>query len=172
MKRGAVFLDRDGTLMRDVGYCRDPAQVDLLPGVRGSLQRLKAAGFALVIVTNQSGIGRGLLTEQEFWAVQRALDHQLGDSLFDAVYFAPDTPAAATARRKPGPGMLTEAAIDLGVDLEHSFMVGDKASDIEAGQQAGVKATILLGDPQPDIRPTYVAADFPAVADFILAGRF
>jgi D-glycero-D-manno-heptose 1,7-bisphosphate phosphatase len=170
----AIFLDRDGTLMRDVGYCSKPAEVELLEGVGKLLPKLKNAGFKIIIVTNQSGIGRGYFTEEDFWSVQRELEKQLGTGVIDATYFCADTPHNETARRKPNPGMLLEAARELGIDLEQSYMVGDKMSDAEAGIRAGVRASILFG-PNAVLGPmksgtTLVAKDFREVVEFILGG--
>jgi D-glycero-D-manno-heptose 1,7-bisphosphate phosphatase len=168
----AIFLDRDGTLMKDVGYCSQPQEVELLEGVSDLLPRLKNAGFKLIIVTNQSGIGRGYFTEEDFWAVQRELEKQLGAGIIDATYFCADTPQQESTRRKPNPGMLLEAATDLGIDLGQSYMVGDKVSDTEAGIRAGVRATILLGSDATrgawQSRATLVAKDFIEVAELIL----
>jgi D-glycero-D-manno-heptose 1,7-bisphosphate phosphatase len=168
----AIFFDRDGTLMVDTGYCSNPEQVELLDGVAELLPAMKQAGFKLVIVTNQSGIGRGYFTEQEFWEVQEALERKIGAGVIDATYFCADPPAEATERRKPGPGMLLEAARDLAIQLDHSYMVGDKASDVEAGIRAGVKATILFARDPAEVdracRPTTVARTFHEVAEFIL----
>jgi D-glycero-D-manno-heptose 1,7-bisphosphate phosphatase len=170
----AVFLDRDGTLMRDVGYCSDPADVELLDGVVELLPKLKSAGFKLVVITNQSGIGRGYFTEEAFRQVQAELENQIGSGVIDATYFCADPPENPTDRRKPGPGMLLEAARDLTLNLSESFMVGDKAIDAEAGKRAGVKATILL---QPEEAgnesasyATTIAKNFREVAEFILRG--
>ena len=170
----AVFLDRDGTLMRDVGYCSDPADVELLDGVLEQLPKLKNAGFKLVVITNQSGIGRGLFTEEAFRQVQAELENQIGAGVIDATYFCADTPENATDRRKPGPGMLLEAARDLALSLSESYMVGDKAIDAEAGNRAGVKATILIRaeDAGNDCSScaTTIAKNFREVAEFILRG--
>jgi D-glycero-D-manno-heptose 1,7-bisphosphate phosphatase len=171
-KQKAIFLDRDGTLMKDVGYCSRPAEVELLQGVSDSLPKLKNAGFKLVIVTNQSGIGRGFFTEEDFWAVQQELEKQLGASVIDATYFCPDAPRQGSERRKPSPGMLLEAATDLDIDLGQSYMVGDKASDAEAGIRAGVRATILFGTNAAsgamESGATVVAKDFGEAVEFIL----
>src|SRR5688572_16338922 len=105
MSRPAVFLDRDGTLMDDTGYIGDPALVRVLPGVPQALQRLKNAGFELVIVTNQSGIGRGKFTVADFEAVQQRLLQELGPGLIDATYMCPDSPGGEGSRRKPSPLM-------------------------------------------------------------------
>jgi len=105
----AVFLDRDGTLMEEVDYCRDPAKVRLLPGVIAGLARLKAAGFRAVIITNQSGIGRGRITEVEYAAVHARLLALIGPGLIDATYYCPDAPDHPSTHRKPLPGMVHEA---------------------------------------------------------------
>jgi D-glycero-D-manno-heptose 1,7-bisphosphate phosphatase len=168
----AVFLDRDGTLIKDVGYCSKPGDVELLEGVYKLLPKLKAAGFKIIIITNQSGIGRGYFTEEDFWTVQRELEQQLGPGIIDATYFCADTPQNSSDRRKPNPGMLLEAARDFGIDLANSYMVGDKPSDAEAGIRAGVRATILFGTNAAtgpmESGATLVAKDFSEVVDFIL----
>ena len=130
--------------MVDSGYPSKPEQVRLLVGVRAGLVSLRSAGLNLVIVTNQSGIGRGFFTETDFWAVQARLKTLLGQDLISATYFCSDHPENASHRRKPAPGMLFEAARDLDVNLGESFMIGDKESDVEAGLNAGVKACVWI----------------------------
>jgi D-glycero-D-manno-heptose 1,7-bisphosphate phosphatase len=168
----AVFLDRDGTLMVDVGYCSRPEDVRLLPGVQEGLTRLKSADLSLVIVTNQSGLGRGYFDEMAFWQVQQALDAQLGPGLIDAVYFCPDHPDSASPRRKPGPGMLLEAARDLRLDLGGSYLLGDRDSDLQAGLAAGLRLCGLVSAPgsapNGDGR-VFAAGNFTEAADRILA---
>jgi D-glycero-D-manno-heptose 1,7-bisphosphate phosphatase len=164
----AVFLDRDGTLMHNVPYCSDPAQVAILPGVAQSLRKLREHGFKLVIVTNQSGIGRGCFEEETFWKVQAAFEEQVGLEMIDATYFCADHPDKATDRRKPGPGMLIEAAHDMGLDLASSFMIGDSESDVEAGIRAGVKATILIGSKEEPQERVWIAKDFPEAVELVL----
>jgi D-glycero-D-manno-heptose 1,7-bisphosphate phosphatase len=141
--RKAVFFDRDGTLMEEVDYCSDPAQVKVFAGVPEAIEELKRAGFLAIIVSNQSGIGRGLFSEAQYAAVQREALRQIGAQRIDASYFCADLPTAPTARRKPAPGMVLEAAAAFGIDLVASFLVGDKASDIECGRRAGTR-TILV----------------------------
>lgn len=143
MRSPAVFFDRDGTLMEEVHYCGDPAQVRVYPGVAEGLRRLREAGFRTFIVSNQSGIGRGLITEAQYRAVQSELIAQIGEVLIDASYFCPDAPGTASKRRKPEPGMLFEAAAEFDLDLSRSWIIGDKSADVECGQRAGVK-TILV----------------------------
>ena len=169
MKR-AVFLDRDGTLMEEVHYCSDPALVRVYPGVPESLRRLKDAGFGTFIVTNQSGIGRGLFTEAQYYAVQEELLRQLGPGLIDASYFCADPPWVLSARRKPEPGMVWEAAEAYGIDLAGSFFIGDKCADIECGRRAGVCTIQVLtgyGATEP-CTPDRTAADFREAVTHIL----
>ena len=155
----AVFLDRDGTLMEEVCYCGDPAKVKVYAGVADALRRLKQAGFLLFIVTNQSGIGRGIITEAQYHAVQAELVHQLGDGLIDGSYFCPDTPGVDSARRKPEPGMLLEAARKFGIDLRRSFLIGDKSSDVDCGRRAGTRTIQVMTGYGRDQKS---AADFTA----------
>lgn len=147
----AVFLDRDGTLMRDVDYCARPEQVEVFADVPGALTRLKAAGFRLIVISNQSGIGRGYFTEADYHAVATELNRQLGAGLLDGTYFCPDLPESGSTRRKPAPGMIHEAEREHALDLARSFMVGDKAIDVECGRNAGVR-TILVHTGKPSAR--------------------
>jgi D-glycero-D-manno-heptose 1,7-bisphosphate phosphatase len=171
----AVFLDRDGTLTVDTGYPSKPEQVQLLDGVKEGLVSLRSAGFKLVIVTNQSGIGRGFFTETDFLAVQSRLETLLGKNQISATYFCPDHPENASDRRKPAPGMLFEAAQDLDLSLGDSFMIGDKESDIEAGLKAGVKASVWITGAK-DTRfagrhDVWIVPDFQAAVQMILGGE-
>ena len=170
--KAAVFLDRDGTLMEEVDYCRDPRAVRLFEGTRQALAALKQAGFLNVIVTNQAGIGRGIFTQDQYEAVHAELLRQIGPDLIDATYYCPEAPPSNSGRRKPAPGMVFEAASDLGIDLSRSFMVGDKASDVECGQRAGLK-TILVqtgyGQEQRGCTPDALVKDIQAATTFILS---
>lgn len=177
--RPAVFVDRDRTLIEDPGYIADPAQVQLLPGAAEAVALLRAAGYPVVVVTNQSGIARGLITEEQLAAVHQrlqALLQQQGTGV-DAIYYCPylDGPEAvvesyrrASSLRKPQPGMLLAAARELNLDLESSWMVGDSVSDIEAGRAAGCR-TIRLGKPGADAVADHYAEDLKAAARRILA---
>jgi len=129
--------------MEEVHYCGDPAQVKVYAGVPEALRQLKEAGFRTFVVTNQSGIGRGLITEAQYRAVEGEFLRQIGEGLLDASYFCPDAPGTPSTRRKPEPGMLLEAAADFGIDLAGSYLIGDKSADIECGRRAGVR-TILV----------------------------
>jgi D-glycero-D-manno-heptose 1,7-bisphosphate phosphatase len=165
--RPAVFLDRDGTLIEDPGYLHDPEKIVVLPGVQDALLRLRAAGYLLIVITNQSGIGRGYYREEDFAAVMAALDAEFG-SPFTAVYRCPHRPDEHCGCRKPETGMLDRAAADHGIDLARSFMVGDRSSDVLAGKNAGCRS-ILVGDiDAPDEFPR--VPGLPEAADLILGG--
>ena len=157
--------------MEEVGYCSDPKDVRLFPGVRDALRLLKEAGYKNIIITNQAGIGRGKLTEAQYRAVEAEVLSQIGPGLVDATYFCPDAPSQPSTRRKPQPGMLLEAADEHGIDLARSFFVGDKTSDIECGRNAGTR-TILVqtgyGSRQDDASPDFIAKDVVAAVDIIL----
>jgi D-glycero-D-manno-heptose 1,7-bisphosphate phosphatase len=140
--RPALFLDRDGTLMEEVDHCHDPAKVRAYPGAVEALSRARSLGWSIIIITNQSGIGRGYFSRDQFLEVQGELTRQLGGTI-DATYMSPDLPDTGSLRRKPAPGMILEAAEEHGIDLARSFMIGDRNLDIECGRNAGVK-TILV----------------------------
>ena len=166
----AVFFDRDGTLMEDAHYCGDPTQVKVFPGVPEALRKLKEAGFRTIVVTNQSGIGRGLITEAEYRAVEAEFGRQIGEGLLDASYFCPDAPGVPSTRRKPEPGMLLEAAADFGIDLARSYVIGDKSADIECGRRAGA-STILVQTgygAEKACRPDFTAVDVVQAVQLVL----
>jgi D-glycero-D-manno-heptose 1,7-bisphosphate phosphatase len=171
MSAPAVFFDRDGTLMEEAHYCGDPAQVRVYAGVSEGLRSLKEAGFRTFVVSNQSGIGRGLISEAQYRAVQAELLAQIGEGLIDASYFCPDAPGTPSTRRKPEPGMLLEAAADFDVDLARSYMIGDKAADVECGKRAGAKTILVLTgygaeqDCAPDYRVRDVAEAIRTILD-------
>lgn len=181
-RRPAVFLDRDGTLIEDVPYLADPAGIRLLPGAAEALVRLWRAGFARVLVTNQSGIGRGFFTEERLRAIHTELEDRLaarGASL-DGIYYCTAAPAEGgnpdCPNRKPAPGMLLRGADEMGIDLGASWMVGDKMSDVLAGLSAGCRSILLRtgasGDPEPIPSAAAgryrVAHDLAAAVDLIL----
>jgi D,D-heptose 1,7-bisphosphate phosphatase len=172
--RPAVFLDRDGTLNVDCVYVTRREQMQLLPGVGAAVGRLRSAGFACVVVTNQSALGRGMMTEADLRSIHEEMNRQLqadGASL-DGIYYSPhvlDHPD-----RKPAPGMLLRAAAELQLDLAASWMIGDSPRDVLAGQNAGCRACILVRSGPAFERqvalsvPLHVADDLPAAAAIIL----
>lgn len=142
----AVFLDRDGTLNVERYYLHDPEALEIIPGTGPALRRLIDAGFELIIITNQSGIGRGYYTESDMHAVNDKLAAELAvDGVeFLKVYYAPEARDQDSPGRKPSPKFLHDAAKEFDIDLEGSFMVGDKIADLECGWNAGVKKSILV----------------------------
>ena len=150
--RPAIFLDRDGTLIKHVHHLCDPADVELIEGAAQAVRRIRHAGFACVLVTNQSVIGRGMLTLEGLERVHDRMHKLLAneDAQLDGVYFCPDAPkgndrtSVMHRDRKPGAGMLIRAAEELELVLEESWMVGDMISDVLAGRNAGCRATILV----------------------------
>ena len=169
--RRAVFFDRDGTLMEEVQYCSDPANVHVYPGVPEALRKLRAAGFAIFVITNQAGIGRGLFTETQYHAVQDEFLRQAGEELIDATYFCADPPGVMSSRRKPEPGMVLEAAAEHSIDLTQSFFIGDKSVDVECGRRAGTRTIQVLtgyGASQPS-QADYVAPDVVEAIRLVLA---
>jgi len=166
----AVFLDRDGTIMEDCDYCSDPKDVRIFPGVRDALLRLKSRGFKLIIVTNQSGIGRGLMTLEQYRAVEAEVLRQL-DGLIDATYFCPDVPGRPSGCRKPEPGMILQAKREHGIDVTRSFFIGDKETDVECGRNAGMRTIRVQAGSQQDntgTTPDWAAEDLAAAAEIIL----
>jgi D-glycero-D-manno-heptose 1,7-bisphosphate phosphatase len=138
-KSRAVFIDRDGTLIHDADYCSDPKQVHVFDGAPEALRRLKHHGYKIIIITNQSGIGRGFFTIEQYRAVEAEVSRQIGPDLIDATYFCPDVPGRPSRCRKPAPGMILDAARDHQIDLAGSFFIGDKEIDAECGRNAGVR---------------------------------
>jgi len=142
----AVFLDRDGTLIVEKNYLHRPEDVELFPGAGAALKGLFDAGFKLLIVTNQSGIGRGYYTMAD---AERVNDRVCADLArdgvrFEKVYIAPEAPDQPSRVRKPSPQFLFDARDEFGLNLAESFMVGDKLIDLECGWNAGVKKSILV----------------------------
>jgi D-glycero-D-manno-heptose 1,7-bisphosphate phosphatase len=162
----AVFLDRDGTIIRDMHYITDPAKVELFPEVQASLLRLKSAGFRNIVITNQSGFARGIVTPEQYDAVQARMMELAGPGVIDATYMCPDF----GPRRKPSPEMILEAARDLALDPTRSYMIGDKASDILCGKNAGAKTIFIRTGQALDTpcEPDFIAANMAEAADWIL----
>ncbi|MBC7835849.1 MAG: HAD-IIIA family hydrolase [Phycisphaerales bacterium] len=153
--RPAVFLDRDGTIIAEEHYLADPARVRVLAGAAEGIRELREAGFACVIVSNQSAVGRGVLSLEMLGLVQDEVLRRLvaagaGEGGVDGWYFCPEVPATNDRTvidhpdRKPGPGMLLRAARDLHLDLASSWMIGDMLSDLLAGRNAGCRGSILV----------------------------
>lgn len=149
MPRPAAFLDRDGTIVVDRDYPGDPAGVALLPGAAGAVRRLNEAGVPVIVVTNQSGIGRGLITEAQYEAVQRRMEALLAEhgARLDGTYHCPHAPdhAPACDCRKPLPGLYRRAAEEHDLDLARSIFVGDRSRDLVYGLEIGARAFLIRG---------------------------
>jgi len=157
--------------MHDVNYCSDPKDVRVFPFVAQSLRRLKADGYKLIMVTNQSGIGRGFFTRTQYDAVHAEVLRQIGEPLIDATYVCPDVPGTESKCRKPAPGMILQGAREHAVDLNRSVMVGDKEIDVHCGHNAGIKAIRVrtgFETNTADSSADWVAQDFGAATDIIL----
>lgn len=179
MRRRAIFLDRDGTLNVDAGFTHRVEDLRLVDGVVPGLGRLQDLGFALVITTNQSGIARGYFSEADALAFNAALVARLRSEgiTIAAVFFCPFHPTAGLGRyrcdsplRKPKPGMILVAAAELAIELSASFAIGDKESDVLAGQAAGCRTIRVRsgaggqGEANLGARPDFLADDLPAAA--------
>jgi D-glycero-D-manno-heptose 1,7-bisphosphate phosphatase len=176
-KHRAVFLDRDGTIIREVNYLTSADQIELLPGAADALHLLREAGLLCVVVTNQSAVARGMLTMAQLDRIhaelRRRLRQQQAD--VDAIYVCPHLPEGTVPEyaiecdcRKPAPGLLLRAAQDLDIDLHASILIGDSLRDVEAGKRAGCKTILLMS--RSDVDPADLAKQPPDhVASSILA---
>ncbi|NUP46300.1 MAG: HAD family hydrolase [Catenulispora sp.] len=177
-RRGAIFLDRDGTLTEPRHYPTRPTDLILQPDIGPPLQALQQAGFALVVATNQSGIARGLFDEPALEAMNSHLRHLLAQFgvVLDGIYACPHHPDGIVVQyqgncdcRKPTPGMLTAAALDLALDLDKSWMIGDSPCDIEAGLRAGTRTALLGRHTSDNATPNVVGSSTAGILRDILA---
>ncbi|MBI5806801.1 MAG: HAD family hydrolase [Ignavibacteriales bacterium] len=184
MSNIAIFLDRDGTINFDPGYIKNPDDVKILPGVSEGIRKLKVElGFKIVVVSNQAGVSKGLMTLEDVHAVNNRIQELLKkeNAEIDAFYFCPFHPdyddEEKSKCRKPSPLMLLKAAEELDIDLTRSFMVGDRAGDVEAGLNAGVKSILLQSEiAEEEIRnlesknlsPLFIAKNFLDACEFII----
>lgn len=182
MGNKAVFLDRDDTLIDDPGYINHPDQVELLPGAVEALVQLRKMGYKLIVVSNQSGVARGIVSEDVLEHIHQRLRELLGrgNAHLDAIYYCPYHPEgviedyrAESDLRKPNPGMLLRAADELKIDLSESWMIGDSYRDVIAGKRAGCK-TVLINSPakpvlrkQTDPMPNKEAVNIKEAANII-----
>jgi len=175
----AVFLDRDGTIIEDRDYLHKPEEVVILPGVPEALRRLEEAGFLLIMITNQSGVGRGLFPMADVERVHEHIVNELARRKVQLrkIYVAPEAPEQASRGRKPSPQFLFDARDEFGVELSESYMVGDKLIDLECGWNAGVRKSILVRtgygakveqSAPGKLREAVVMEDFAAAANWIL----
>jgi D-glycero-D-manno-heptose 1,7-bisphosphate phosphatase len=171
----AVFIDRDGVLIRDADYLDSIAGLDVYKGAPGALKLLRAAGFKIVIVTNQSGVARGYFTLKTVGKIHAELRRRLAraGAKWDAIYVSPHGPDSGHPWRKPGTGMLLAAKRRFGLDLEKSFLIGDKTSDIECARRAGCAPVLVLTgnggrDKAYKAKPAVVRRDILSAARWIV----
>lgn len=179
MPKPAIFLDRDGTLIEERHYLSEPSQIALFPGAVEALGQLARAGYALVIVTNQSGIGRGLFTEDQLRDVHRHLTETLAVSgiRLDGIYHCPHAPADPCDCRKPEPGLVHRACADLDLDPARSFLIGDKPADVALGVRVGARPILVrtgygetsINDPAVAASSAHIARDLADAARHVLS---
>jgi D-glycero-D-manno-heptose 1,7-bisphosphate phosphatase len=178
-KRRAIFIDRDGTLIADKDYLHRPEEVQFIDGAILALKRASDAGFLIIMVTNQSGIGRGYFTLEDVQNVHAYISSELArDGVsFLEIYIAPEAPEAPSRGRKPSPQFLFDARDLHGIDLSRSYMIGDKLIDLECGWNAGVRRSILVRTgygatiettQRDNLRDAVVVDDICAAIDWIL----
>ena len=187
-KRAAVFLDRDGTINEQMGYINHISRFVLLPGAAQAIRTLNEQDIPVVVVTNQSGLARGYFPPSLLEEVHAKMEQELAaeGAHIDGLYICPHHPEAKEEQfrkdctcRKPKTGLLEQAAAELGLDLQRSFMVGDRWSDLKCGARVGATSILVLtgygrGDleyisPQQEIQPAKVAEDLPEAVEWILA---
>jgi histidinol-phosphate phosphatase family protein len=182
-KNRAVFVDRDGTLNINIDYLSDPARYQLYPGVASGLKMLRDAGFIIVVVTNQSGIGRGIFDERTLEMIHLRMKELLAleGASVDAIYFCPHHPNDRCACRKPGTALFERAVRELDIDPESSFVIGDTELDVGAGKKMGAM-TALVPEPRHrartlgemknwNARPDFVGEDFLDAVRWVLGKR-
>jgi D-glycero-D-manno-heptose 1,7-bisphosphate phosphatase len=188
-KRGAVFLDRDGTINVEVGYLSRPEDFALIPGSAEAVGRLNAAGFAVVVISNQSGVARGYFDEADVARVNDKMVQELRrhGARLDAIYYCPHHPEFGNGSyrrecdcRKPKPGMVRRAERELGVDAAGSFVVGDHRGDVMLAKNVGAASILVLSGHggeeleklvQEGAQPDFVAPDLAAAVDYILGAK-
>ena len=187
MMERAVFLDRDGVIAEEIGYLRDASELRLIPDSSRAVHLLNKTGMKVILITNQSGVARGYFAEGVISQIHQAMEKQLSaaKAFIDAIYYCPHHPEGVIEEyaiqcdcRKPGSGMLTQAAQDHGIDLKHSYLVGDKLSDVECAQRTGVSGILVLTGYGKDerkkitdgssVKPIYIAKDLYEAAQWII----
>lgn len=182
----AAFLDKDGTINEDVGYLNHPHQVRLLPGSAEAIKMLNDAGFKVIVISNQSGVARGILSEDMMQSIDKTLQKEVlkGGGYIDGIYYCPHHPEHGIYPyklecdcRKPHNGLIKKASKKHDIDLKRSFMIGDRLSDIETGRQSGIKTILVLtgegkkakeSKEMSALSPDHVAKDLYSAVKWIL----
>ena len=163
-KRGerAVFLDRDGTIAKDVPYCSRVEDFDILDSVAQAIRLLNEQSFKVIVITNQSGIARGRFTQQTLALIHQRMQEELAEhgARVNGIFVCPHHPDEECECRKPKPALILQAAEEMGIELRLSYMVGDDAKDIEAGSSAGCKTVLIDGEQGASGCPATGDADF------------
>ena len=174
-KDRAVFMDRDGTLVRDVPYCSSLDELEVLPGVPEAISRLNDGGYKAVVITNQSGVGYGYFDEAMLKRINDKMVAELATkgARLDGIYHCPHLPEDRCDCRKPKTALFRKAATEMNIDLSRSFMIGDMLSDVVAGQTAGCRTCLVTGLGTSSavllkIKPHQIAAGFSEAVDWIL----
>ena len=175
----AVFLDRDGTIIRDAEYISRPEQVELIGGAAEAIARINAALVPVVVATNQSGIGRGLFSREDYERVDARMKELLAErgARIDATYFCPHGPEEGCRCRKPGTLMFEWARDDLGIDLSSALFIGDRLRDVEPGEKFGAQGVLVPNDTTPQIeiatakKTARVAPSLGVALDWFLCGN-
>ena len=176
MRNKAVFLDRDGTIAKDVHYCSRPEDFELLPTVPQAI-RLLNASFKVIVITNQSGIARGYFTEETLAQIHKKMEDELAKhgACVDAIYYCPHHPDEGCECRKPKTALFHRAAQELNIDLAQSYVVGDSDIDVKAGKALGCKTVLVTTGPSgqklndKDDAPQYIAESLLSAAEWIVA---
>ena len=184
MRRRAIFLDKDGTVVVNVPYNVNPDLIELMPGVIDGLLQLQAAGFVLIMISNQAGLAHGYFTEPQLLVAQHRLEAILAEPgiALQGFFYCPHHPQGSVTElnrecdcRKPAPGLLRQAALKHGIDLAESWFIGDILDDVEAGNRAGCKTVLVdsgteAGKPMLGLRsPTFKCLTMNEAVDFVLA---
>lgn len=173
MAHKAVFLDRDGIVTKDVHYCRCPEDLELLPRVPQAIKLLNEHCYKVVILTNQSGVGRGYFNEKTLAEIHEKMKDELAKegAVVDAIYYCPHHPDDNCSCRKPKPQLVFRAVQEHNLELQGAFMVGDRPIDIELGRQAGCRTILVRSSPSKYVKqkPDFFAPDLTAAVDIMLA---